>query len=255
MKNSMLILSITVITLMTHSILPSPKVPAHFSSHPELVEFAWDIHQVLVDKVVSKMVFSGITKGGSSFLKAFGKLPYEYGHYLISGKKGKTLVLLDDIKKLMGERAVSDEFRPLIQEYDPKLWHAAQHVAVEHYPNKGIQRLIAELDFHGYTQRIASNIGSAEYSHLSRKHPALFSYFKGGKMVDYSPDGTTKKPDLMYFHHYQQEFNPYGKRVIIFIDDKLENVKAANSAGMYGILYLDAIQLRNDLKELGFPLS
>lgn len=248
-------LCLMVMTIMVHATPPAPRIHSHFSSHPELVEFAWDIHQVLVDKVVSKMVFSGITKGGSSFLKAFGKLPYEYGRYLVSGKKGKTLALIDDIKKLMGERAVSDEFRPLIQEYDPNLWHAAQHVAIEHYPNKGIQRLIAELDFLGYTQRIASNIGTSEYAQLSRKHPALFGYFKGGKMVDYSPDGTTKKPDLMYFHHYQQEFNPLGRRVIIFIDDKPENVAAANRAGMYGIHYIDAAQLRNHLKELGFPLS
>jgi histidinol phosphatase-like enzyme len=59
-----------------------------------------------------------------------------------------------------------------------------------------------------------------------------------------------KKPSSIVFESFLRKFNPNNHYKVIFIDDKLKNVEAAEKYGMIGLRYLDPVQLSTALQRL-----
>jgi len=224
---------------------------------PNKIEFAWDLHDVVVKPSYPKMVTTAMYHGGFALTKLMGALIWDYTRYACTGTVGSAQQLIIDIKTAVKNGGTGDTIQHTLNAYNPKLGVAACKVGAELYTIKGVPEIIYELDQLGYTQRIASNIGTEEVKWLVEKHSELFSKFKDGKTVTYV-DGTpsTKKPSPNYFEEYNTSYNTDGLKTIIFIDDKLKNITGAKQVNNFvPVHFKNAEQLRADLKKLGVPLS
>lgn len=220
---------------------------------PNRVHFAWDVNDVLVSPSFLKMFKIGGKEGCKIIASACG----QYMCYCFTGKIGKEQQLLSDVCTQISNGGTFETIQQLLRAYDSKIEALAQQVAAEQYLINGMAELIKELKELGYTQRLASNIGSNEIKLLQTKFPEVFSIFDGGKTVTYNADGThsEKKPSLQYFQEYKQAYNADQALTIIFIDDKKKNVEAAAKEGFIALHFKNAEQLRADLKALGIPLA
>lgn len=238
-------------------ILTAPAVKAPTCKNNKQIEFAWDIHDVLVRKNTAGMINILLAQNAHKTFPLIGRLGYNYVRYCCTGTVGKSQQMVYDVRQLLKKGAVGEEYKKVIEKYDPALWAIAEKMAAEQYPIKGMPRLIQELNSLGYTQRIASNIGSHEIKNLQNRHAQLFGYFQEGKTVDYLGQGkqAVQKPSLEYFKQYMATYNPDGTKTIIFIDDRLDNVQAARTSGMVGIHFKNAKQLRQELKKLNIAIA
>jgi phosphoglycolate phosphatase-like HAD superfamily hydrolase len=148
-----------------------------------------------------------------------------------------------------------------------------ERLANAYKPMRGIEFVVNKLHNHGFTQRIASNIGPRFYTIIkdkfARRGSSIFSHVSLGKVVDYSRfgDHTTKpyldpeflvqkgKPHPAFYHEFSSSFNP-NNQIIILIDDRVKNVKAAARAGWIGVHYSGKrrqaiVQLQKDLRFIG----
>ncbi len=218
---------------------------------PESHEFAWDLHDVIFEKSKTGMANQGL-KHTSALVKNSVGLAGEAISSLFTGKKGKRMQMLSQIKQLKKSGATGEAYQELMQSVDPELGKMIEEMANEQYPIEGMPELIQELHELGYRHRVASNIGIKFFSNLKNKYSNIFSYFTGGKMVDYTKQPYIKKPDIQYFQDYIAQF-PERKK--IFIDDKKENVLSALETGMIGIQFKNVDQLREELNKLGIPVK
>ncbi|MCX5925412.1 MAG: HAD-IA family hydrolase [Candidatus Dependentiae bacterium] len=118
--------------------------------------------------------------------------------------------------------------------------------------------LIHDLHAQGYRQHIGSNIGATIFENLLTK-PQVQTIFNANifelnasQLVTYYPDGihaTIKKPQHAFYYAYLEKNNLTAQQVV-FIDDKYENVLAAQQCGMYALQFKNASQLRADLRIL-----
>ena len=120
-------------------------------------------------------------------------------------------------------------------------------------PRKGMPLLVHEMKLLGYTQRFASNIGDEFLKNLNTKFKAkykiiMLDMIDPGKVVDFSQYGknplakplpkhlaSQPKPDPIFFQEFIDAWNAKLDSLMIFVDDKLENIKAAVSKGFIGI--------------------
>lgn len=96
----------------------------------------------------------------------------------------------------------------------------------------------------------ATNIGSIFFNDLRIKFPDEFNdqFIKDGLTVDYGATDVIEKPDVRYFQALHAKIDPSGTKTIIFIDDKLENVEGARKAGLIGVQFKNAQQLKDELE-------
>lgn len=223
---------------------------------PNKVEFAWDLHDVVVKASYPKMAVSAIRHGGFDFAKLLGMLLFDYTRYACTGTVGSAQQLIIDIKTAVKNGGTGDTIQHTLKAYNPALAVAARKVGAELYTVNGVPAIINELDELGYTQRIASNIGSEEVKALAEKYTELFAKFKEGKTVTYTEGvPSTKKPSPKYFEEYNTTYNADSAKAIIFIDDQLKNINGARQVEPFMPVKFDnAQQLRADLKALGIPL-
>ncbi len=131
----------------------------------------------------------------------------------------------------------------------------ATQIGSAYYPIESSIKIIKELNKLGYQQNIGSNIGSTIYEIFKEKYPAIFKYFHHAHIVRHYPGKKIiKKPNKEYFITYITNYNIKAEQVI-FIDDKLANVQAAQSIGMHTIHFKNPYQLRTALQNLGISLS
>jgi 2-haloacid dehalogenase len=69
-----------------------------------------------------------------------------------------------------------------------------------------------------------------------------------------SGEAGVAKPDLAIFHEFLRRFR-LEPETTVYIDDWDHNVVAARTLGMVALRFVDAAQLRRDLRELGLPLT
>lgn len=85
---------------------------------------------------------------------------------------------------------------------------------------------------------VLSNTDSAHIAFLENRYPETFSFFKG-KVYSYQVG--LMKPDVEIYEYIlnQYELDPQST---VFIDDLPENIKAAQSCGMEGVLFTSTQQ-------------
>ncbi len=116
-------------------------------------------------------------------------------------------------------------------------------------PIEGTVEIIKELKAKGYTQNLATNMGSKDLAYFEKKY-SFFKIFSFKNSVDYANGDTIKKPDRAYFEQYYGR-NQKTKRHQIFIDDRKDNVKSARKSGMIAIHFKNPEQLKAELVRLG----
>jgi len=216
---------------------------------PKNTAFLWDFHDVIVKRNLKKTV-SRVWNSKNKFqilkntnLKLYGKL---------LGMAGKSIT----------SSACSEELIQLVKaSNNPLLEELIYQVANIQEPIPGTVALIEELHRNGYKHYIGSNIGASIFDQIINpiKYPQFVSLFFNFDLshpqtvyFDLAhPEKSIKKPDIRFYKQFLRKNTIDLKTTnIIFIDDRLKNVVAAQKAGMIGIHFLSPEQLRTDLELL-----
>jgi FMN phosphatase YigB (HAD superfamily) len=115
-------------------------------------------------------------------------------------------------------------------------------------PIKKTVSLMHELSDLGYTHHLGSNIGKTVLDDCTEKFSSIFNLFEGAT-IPFECDKSAKiikKPNLQFFHTHAANYNLKPDQ-IIFIDDKIANVRAAQAAGMHAFHFKNPQQLRQEL--------
>lgn len=94
-------------------------------------------------------------------------------------------------------------------------------------------RFVAERKAAGDRVYILSNWDFASFELLKKLCPDIFGMFDG---IMISGQVGLAKPDIRIYEHFLKTFN-LDPSDTIFIDDQIDNIIAAQKAGIYGILY------------------
>ena len=114
----------------------------------------------------------------------------------------------------------------------------------------GTQSLLAELRGHGIRILGLTNFARGNFEVALAKYPWLATF--DGIVVS-SHEGVVKPDERLYrilFERY--DVRPESA---VFVDDRPENVAAADALGMHGVLFADATSLRHRLHQLGLPVT
>lgn len=117
-------------------------------------------------------------------------------------------------------------------------------------PIDGTFDIVQELAKKGIEQHILSNIEAKSFKKILNQYPQLALIFDLKK----SQVKTNKleKPKRDFYRRYliKNGIDP-TKAMVIFIDDKKENVRGAQRLGIIGIKFNKPEQLRKDLSRMG----
>ncbi len=102
-----------------------------------------------------------------------------------------------------------------------------------------------EVYSQGYDIYLLTNFSKDGYEYISNK----FGFFKKAKGAVVSSYLKIAKPDLRIYKHLLETYN-LNPDECVFIDDSVENIKAANEFGIHGIVYTDIENLRKELKRI-----
>lgn len=115
-------------------------------------------------------------------------------------------------------------------------------------PIAGMPELVADLHDAGVSLFALTNY-SAEFWAKWRPTIPLFDYFSG--IVVSGEEGVTKPAPRIYALALARFHLIAGEAA--FIDDRSENIAAANAAGLIGHVFVDAIDTRRWLADIGLP--
>ena len=113
-------------------------------------------------------------------------------------------------------------------------------------PDPATVALIGDLRAAGHPLYFLSNMPAPYARHLEATHP-LHEWFDAGI---FSADARAIKPEPAIFQAAEQRFVSRGDE-LLFLDDVLANVRAAQAAGWRAAQYVDAAQVRRVLAEHG----
>jgi len=142
-----------------------------------------------------------------------------------------------------------NKLRKLFEEENQYLFGFMHNIANTQYPIQGTIDTIKDLKEKGYPLHILSNISNHAYKSFEEKFPEIFSLFDEQQITIWENGNVIEKPSLDYFKHYLAKHNPENKHVI-FIDDQVQNIDAAQQLGIIGITFKNPQQLQHELKAL-----
>ena len=114
-------------------------------------------------------------------------------------------------------------------------------------PIPGIAEILRDLDSRGVPLFAITNFPGAFFRAFAPLHPDIFGRFRD---IVVSGDEKLIKPDPAIYALALRRFGLEGPDAV-FVDDREENVVAADDAGMRGLLFTDAAKLRGELEALG----
>lgn len=208
---------------------------------PDTHIFLWDLHDVILEKSL-----------WSWFMVC---MRFKRKEELISRLDKKTLKIaftfLLERLKLTKKQMVSEELIKAAQEAgNDALVELTMKACSSYNPIKKTVAIMNELSDLGYTHHLGSNIGKTVFDDCVDKFPTIFTVFKE-ITIPFEANNSTiiKKPHPDFFNSHTAKNNLKSEQ-IIFIDDKLANVQAAQSVGMHAIHFKNARQLRQELKKM-----
>ncbi len=258
MKFKSFIIACSIFSLAAKTTIYFPK---HLSANliqarkPD-IEFAFDIHDVLVQKnnaeqkQIKHKYHKTVGKKKMSIVGDIFKRIFSFGLH-----KGEHYKLYKEISHLQKQKATGQAFAQVFTQYnDLQMANYVKERASAQDITPGMEKLVEQLSKY-FTLRIASNIGDQFYIDLKKKHATFFNHFTGGTTVAYRyGKKPVTKPFSTYYQQHDKNYNPEKKKIILFVDDKKENVKAAAKHGWVGIhIYKkknQAQQLHNALQQL-----
>ncbi len=222
------------------------------------IEFAFDIHKVLIHKLLATQIRTIWNYPNKWLLvRSLFNIPLMIR---IFGMIFQVLLNHLPIRRWYQELTAEQWVTTMRTYGNDELANLSTNIINTQAVNTGMKQLIRDLHNHGYKLRIASNIGIKIYiklkQHLEQSGENIFDFFEhesngtDGKVLDYR-SSHVQKPDEQYFREYQDTYNPDGKKLLIFVDDKLINIFSATTQGFVAIQFLNARRLRKDLVQLG----
>ncbi len=212
--------------------------------------FLWDFHDVIAQRNIVK-TFLAVWNSDKKFtilrninLRLLGKL------FGMAGRSLFTNVTAEELVQLIKQNN-NPEFEKLIID-----------VANIQEPIIGTTDLIHDLHQLGYQHFIGSNIGATMFADIinPQKYPQFAPLFADFNLThpqtvtfDFAcPACTIRKPDIRFYQFFlERNAIDLAKTNVIFIDDRIKNVIAAQKAGLIGILFVSPEQLKANLEELG----
>ncbi len=97
-----------------------------------------------------------------------------------------------------------------------------------------------------YSVIALSNINQLHFEYLSQFHPLVNEFDE--YVLSYQVGSV--KPDPPIYHAALEKTNSNPQEVL-FVDDRIENIEAAEKLGMGGILFVGEAQLEENLTDLG----
>jgi FMN phosphatase YigB (HAD superfamily) len=207
---------------------------------PQTHIFLWDLHEVILEKSMWNWFMSCMR--------------FKRKRELISHLDTKTIkiafIFLCEKLKLTKKQMVSEELIKAAQNANNNaLIELIMQVCTSYSPIKKTVTIMHELSDLGYTHHLGSNIGKTVFDDCTEKFPTIFNLFKEATIPFEHSAKMIKKPHPDFFRSHTEKHNLEPKHVI-FIDDKLINVQAAQSVGMHAIHFKNARQLRKELHNL-----
>ncbi len=205
--------------------------------------FLWDLHDVILEKSLWSWIM--ICLQFNRKIEIIRKLDKKTIKILCT-------FLLERLR-LTKKQLVSEE---LINAATQARNHALIELTIKacssYAPIKKTVVIMHELSRLGYKHHLGSNIGKTVFDDCLEKFSNIFNLFEDATIpfVSSQSGSIIKKPNPDFFHAHikKHKLNPHQ---IIFIDDKLINVQAAQSVGMHAIHFKNALDLRKQLLKDG----
>jgi len=111
----------------------------------------------------------------------------------------------------------------------------------------GMRELVEQLDARGVPLYAITNFSGEFWPPFRTREADIFDRFRD---IVVSGDELLTKPDPAIYHLALDRFGVTAADAV-FIDDRADNVAAANAVGIHGLVFEDAATLRADLARLG----
>jgi epoxide hydrolase-like predicted phosphatase len=115
-------------------------------------------------------------------------------------------------------------------------------------PNTEVLEIVKKLDEGGITLAILSNTITSHVAYLEEK--GIYQRFP---ITVFSHEVGIAKPDATIYELTLKKVGVQPEQAF-FVDDRVENIAAANKLGIKGIHFQSASQLQNDLRSLGVSI-
>jgi len=204
---------------------------------PDTHVFLWDLHEVI------------LTKSLWQWLMAFVRFNRKWE--LVRRLDRRTVRIMitfaAETLKLTKKQMVSEELLIAAQQaHNTALIELVELVCSAYAPIKKTVLLMKELSRLGYKHHLGSNIGQTIFAHSAEKFSDIFTSFEVCSIPFMQDARIIKKPDPHFFMSHAQKAHVKPEH-IIFVDDKLANVMAAQSVGMQAIHFKSPKQLKKQL--------
>lgn len=202
--------------------------------------FLWDLHGVILEKSI-----------WSWFMAC---MRFRRKEELVSRLDKKSLniafTFLLERLKLTKKQMVSEELlKAAYESHNDALIELIMKVCSSYSPIKKTVVLMQELSNLGYAHHLGSNIGKSVFDDCAQKFSAIFDLFQECTIPFESEElRMIKKPHPDFFHMHIQKHKLQPQQ-LIFIDDKIVNIQAAQLIGMHAIHFKNAKQLRRQLNQ------
>jgi len=111
----------------------------------------------------------------------------------------------------------------------------------------GMREIVEQLDARGVPLYAITNFSGEFWPPFREREADIFDRFRD---IVVSGDELLTKPNPAIYHLALDRFGVAAADAV-FIDDRADNVAAANAVGIHGLLFEDAATLRADLARLG----
>lgn len=205
---------------------------AHLRADSTIITF--DIHGVLFKADTKKIVH--IIWSNKRILKVF--------LYLLNPR------FIADLYYLIRKKTIPEEYIFYITDKYKGLSNYKNHaiaIANAQKPIANTIELVKKLKQEGYTLHIFSNIGQTIYENLASTFPDIFKHFDAVHTPK-AENNYTCKPNIGAFTEYLSRYNK-DQKTILFIDNRLKNIKQALRCNILGIHYKNADSLTHMLLE------